>query len=1021
MKPLRIQLEAFGPFGGSQLVDFRQLGARTLFLICGPTGAGKTSVLDGICFALYGEATGASRPVEKLRSDHAPDKLPTRVIFDFELAGKLYRIERSPRQLRPKKRGDGYTWDQAAATLWRHPGDALGDTPNQVLATGFGDVSTHAAKLLGFEASQFRQVVILPQGEFRKFLAADTRGRAEILSTLFETSRYLDLQLLLKQQKIDIEDRLHDSRVACKALLDDWQVSSTAQLESARTAQQAAVQQLEANTGQLAKAAQQAKDLLDAGRSAHAKLEELALAKVEADGIQALEPQVELQRAELANARAAATIADTEAFHTQRTRELADAQRKQLEAQELVVAAEAAHRAAQDRLTAQLARAPKLDATRERLADLRSKAPQAQQLEAARTTASQANVALQAATNALANAERAVRDQDSAFQAARDQAVQAEALAAGLNSKVHAANAADETVRWRQDLTKSQADHASASSARTRLEAQLDQASAALTQTQGALVALNRARLEGQASLLATQLGPGQPCPVCGSADHPSPAEARPDMPSEAQIEAAEAAVVLATQQREAGQGRLAQADTKLESIATRITLYQEQLGPHLEVPISELQAASSHSRHVLAQARQAADGLGQLNQQAAALQLQLGGAQQQLELARTAHTQAGRDQASTQQAVAGLEQGLPDHLRAPGALAAAIGDTEHELKDLEAALEAAQSQASAASAKLAGYRGRLEQAAAGLELAHQRLAQALGELTKRIAEAGFEGPEAYALAKRDAPAMAQLDAAIQAWEHRRAANSTRLERATTAAAGLEPPQLPALEAAEAEARHAHIAQLEQLTTQRGTLASQVKTLASLTRIASAQAQDEQQLTVVGRLANVANGANTPRLSFERFVLASLLDQVLLAANTRLQVMSGGRYSLRRSDDITDRRSHGGLDLEVLDAYTGRARPVSTLSGGEGFEASLSLALGLADTVQSRSGGIHLDAVFVDEGFGSLGQEDLDAVLQSLQDLQVGGRLVGIISHVGELRERIPTRLELSKGRAGSEAHFEVP
>jgi len=1021
MKPLCITLEAFGPFPGSQVVDFRKLGADTLFLITGPTGSGKTSVLDGICFALYGEATGASRPVANLRSDHAPPSLPTRVIFDFELGGSLYRIERSPKQDRPKKRGSGTTPQPASATLWKHPGSTITDNPTQVLATGYAQVSTKATELLGFEASQFRQVVILPQGEFRKFLSSDTKGRAEILSTLFETRRYLQLQLLLKDKKAAIESRLHDSRVARKALLDDWQVSSTGDLQSQRGQQAAQVQQLEAQALELATAAQQAKLGLDTGRGAHAKLEELAQAKADAGQIKALAPQVEKQRTELAGARSAATIADTESFHAQRTRELSDAQTEQQRATDLVTTATASHGTAQAELVIQQGLEPQRQTARAHLAELQSKAQAAQDLDAARAASTQAARALVAANTAVTRAEATVANGELEFLAARDAAQQAITLAAGLNTAQQAAKAAYNTLRWRQELSTARGELERVQKERSAAEGRLQAASTALTQAQQRLVALNTARLEGQASSLAARLVPDQPCPVCGSAEHPAPAAARPDMPSDVQIDSAEAAVANATQQREERQIQLGRTDKRVAVTESKIATLSDQLGDQLERPTSELEDATARTQHDLAQARKAADALQQLQNRAATLEQQLAGAQGHLSTSRGAQATAVAADATAREKVQGLEGRLPAQLRPPGALAAATSQAQRSVATLVQTLELAQAKANTASDKLAGYRGRLEQAVAGLTTAQDRLAEALDELHKRIAEAGFADPQAYAQAKRSAQAMATLEAAIQAWEHRRAANATRLERAAAAALGLEAPDLAALEAAELTARQAHLDQLERLGSQRSVLAEQDKTLASLARIAAAQATDEQQLTVVGRLANVANGGNSPRLSFERFVLASLLDQVLLAANTRLLIMSSGRYSLRRSDDITDRRSHGGLELDVLDAYTGRARPVATLSGGEGFEASLSLALGLADTVQSRSGGIHLDAVFVDEGFGSLGQEDLDAVLRSLEDLQVGGRLVGIISHVSELRERIPTRLELSKGRAGSIARFEIP
>ncbi len=1021
MKPLRVTMQAFGPFAGTQTVDFRQLGAQTLFLISGPTGSGKTSVLDAICFALYGEATSASRPVDKLRSDHAPADLPTQVTFDFELAGRCYRIHRSPKQLRPKKRGAGFTPQKAEATLWQHPVGGLCDDPQGVKAAGYAEVTEESTTLLGFEASQFRQVVILPQGEFRRFLAADTQARAEILATLFETRRYQDLQRKLKEMKAEIKDRLEDGKKARKVLLDEWQVAKPHQLEALRDAQAASVAQLQAQATAQAAQAQAAKASLDAGRDAHTKLEALRSARTEAQQLQAIEPRTRLQRAELSRAQAAAAIADTEAFAGRRSEELRDAERKLREARELLEIAVTKNTQAQARLEAEQAREGERQAAQQHLSDLRGLAKDAAELEGARELATATARSLQAHARAQASASQAVTTLEGRFEGARERAKQAAVLAQGLQGAQAAAREAADRLRWRRELDKARTEHRNAGATRHAAERRLSDASAALSAAQQQLVQLNQARLEGQASLLAAALEPGEPCPVCGSHSHPAPAAASPGMPSDSQLEAADARVQRAGTAREQCQGKLQLAQRAEDRIAMQIETLQGQLGSETDTTEGQLEALARQTAGALAKARTASETLQELDNTAATLQQQLVEARAGLEASRVAEAEAATAHATQRGKVQQLEAALPSDLRAPGALAQATARAQRAIQALDQALRGARDMATAASSSMADRKARVQAEGEALDTATRRSAEAREELRKRIAEAGFDSAQAYADAKRDAPTTARLDAAIRDFDRRRAANDALLERSTAAAEGLEAPDLPALEQLEAEARRAHLAMLEELGGQRKVLAAQAKTLGTIAELAAAEAADDQELEVVGHLADVANGANTPRLSFERFVLASLLDRVLVAANTRLSIMSRGRYRLRRSDDINDRRSHGGLDLEVIDAYTGLARPVSTLSGGEGFEASLALALGLADTVQSRSGGIHLDAVFVDEGFGSLGAEDLDAVLESLQDLQVGGRLVGIISHVSELRERVPTRLELSKGRAGSSARFELP
>ena len=291
-------------------------------------------------------------------------------------------------------------------------------------------------------------------------------------------------------------------------------------------------------------------------------------------------------------------------------------------------------------------------------------------------------------------------------------------------------------------------------------------------------------------------------------------------------------------------------------------------------------------------------------------------------------------------------------------------------------------------------------------------------ELIKRISEAGFSGLEDYTSARRTPQDITAMDGTISGWREQRAQAQDRAERAREAAKGLTLPDMQSLAEAMAAADAALSAHTAKVGATQAELTATDKVIKELSELKKRFGSAEAELATAGRLADVATGSNPWRMTFERYVQAALLDEVLEAANLRLSPMTHQRYQLRRAEGAGDKRRRGGLDLEVMDAYTGRTRPVSTLSGGEGFETALSLALGLADTVQARSGGIQLDAMFVDEGFGSLGESDLDAVIHALQDLQDGGRLVGIISHVQELRERIQTRLEVTKGRDGSRARF---
>ena len=294
-----------------------------------------------------------------------------------------------------------------------------------------------------------------------------------------------------------------------------------------------------------------------------------------------------------------------------------------------------------------------------------------------------------------------------------------------------------------------------------------------------------------------------------------------------------------------------------------------------------------------------------------------------------------------------------------------------------------------------------------------QRLLEGLGA-------AEFRNEQVLRDALASEAVMEAWDGEVRRFDARMSDAQGRAARAQAEAAGLVRPDLPASEAAEAAAEAAHTEGVKLEERAVGALLVCGQRLDRLRTVERELAEVETRHRVVGRVADIADGRNLRGIPFHRFVLASLLDDVLREASNRLRIMSNSRYTLMRSSEQRDRRSTTGLDLEVFDAYTGVNRSVMTLSGGESFLASLSLALGLADVVQAYAGGIRLDAVFVDEGFGALDTESLDLALRALIDLQKGGRLVGIISHVPELKERIGTRLEVTSGRRGSCARFVV-
>ena len=908
MRPIRLQMCAFGPYAAQEVVDFRELGEHSLFLVSGATGAGKSAILDGICFALFGTASGSERTAKAFRSHHADPSTPTAVELLFRLKHTVYRVERGPEQARPKQRGEGTTTEKSFAYLYEVNGD-----DEALVADGTKEVNQALEDRLGYGSDQFRQLVVLPQGEFRTLVTAKSGDREKVFGQLFNTQRYSDLGRGLSDAFKAVKSELDGNDKTRQGLLEHVNAESEAHLAeriTGGTAELKAAEAIAKSSGSRAKAA---RDLLEQGRTS---AKALAQAREAQDALSTLEAQastIDALRTELKQANHAATVDDVINHRAMRRQELASAQRDL----QLTTATCAATETA-------LARAAVHLKAQEAEHDARANA-QAHLIEMRRVASGSDDYA--AARDALRQQARTVEQRDAHLKQQRRALEDARAL----------------------------------ESHQKELVAQAEQAAKA-AETLSALVTSLK-RLKAEVVGLAETLQAGEPCPVCGSEEHPDPAKPQTTAPDPD----------IAAKQSELDDARR-----------------MAQTLPSIRASLAEIRA---QAETIDRDTRQVETQLGTDRERLAALENQV--------------STLGRD--------------IPETLRADGAIQAALRSAETELNRLNTAFtDAQQAHVEALSAHT---QATTKQAAKAQQLrtAEVYLHDAAEELTKRIQEAGFSDEAALQMAQRPADRRQSLDARIRTWEQDRAAASDRVRRTTMETEGIEAPDLAALGQTHREADEAAREAEQRVTTIQSHIANLSAAAKQLADIAHAQAEQRARFSVLGRLSNLANGKGSQRITFERFVQAEILESVLVSANDRLHTMSSGRYQLRRASSAQDKRRTAGLDLDVMDAHTGAARPVSTLSGGEGFEAALALALGLADIIQAQYGGIQLDTIFVDEGFGSLGEQDLDAVINALQSLQAGGRLVGLISHVPEVKARIGARLEVQKGRDGSTTRFVVP
>ncbi len=924
MRPLKLLMRAFGPYHGEQEVDFTTFEEAPLFLVHGETGSGKSMLLDAICFALFGRASGPEREAGQLRSQQAEDATLTEVRLDFRLGGEHYRVIRRPTQRRRKKRGEGFTTEDAHAELWRRTPGMPEEEEGVLLAEKVGDVNAKVEDLLGLTAEQFRQVIVLPQGRFRDLLTASSTQRQEILQRLFDTEIYARLEAALKERARAGKERLERLRERNAALLQRHGLEE-ADDEVAKAALQERLSEIE-------------KELEKTTSTLSENEEKL---KYVSELLQAREAE-ETHTATLVQAQEALRMATETARQAETT--LAEARRKAEKIHSLT--------AEEERLKAALK-----DATA--LAVLAKEVKEREEaLTAARRAAEEAEaVAEKHATDLRVAGER--------LEAARERAAPEKALALELKqlqdalAQRAALEEAGRTVMQAQETLKER-------------QAERKHAERALEEAERAVDAIQARLRQAHAVMLARTLEPGRPCPVCGSTEHPAPAgKEAGDAPGEAEIAAAEEALAQARAALEMTRQAETEAARAVSAAEARLQALRQTLALPDRTP-EELAEKARAAERALEEARAAAAEAEKLERAVETLKFRQEELTRSLEERRASVSSAEHELARARGGLEQLLERVPEEMRSPEVVEARLRDVRGRRAALEETLRQAEERHGKAAEALAAAQARLHDA----EKARAKAEAAAEKALRRYLEAGL--PQEESMPERLRDRQAELRAAI-----------------------------------------------EQLREVRGRLDERRKglrdTLAALAELAQERAALEHEHALVHGLSALASGDNPARMTLQRYVLAALLDEVLAAANHRLRVMSQGRYELRRRALPGDLRRAGGLDLDVLDAWSGEARPVQTLSGGESFLAALALALGLADVVQAGAGGVRMETLFIDEGFGSLDAEALDHAIEALVNLRAKGRLIGIISHVPELRERIPAQLRVRKGRNGSSIEPVLP
>ena len=926
MKPISLKISAFGPYAKQVALDFeKELHDQDIFVITGPTGAGKTTIFDAICYALYGETSGGERKGEQLRSDFpVKEDLPTAVELIFKVNDKKYRIRRQPKQKQKKKRGAGLRELPAAVEL-SEIGNAL-----QAPLTKEQEIKQEISAILGLTVDQFRKIVMIPQGAFREFLNANTTNKEELLRKIFGTEVYKTIQEQLHLQATQLEANVLQIRNEIAAELAVLNNEQNPVIQPLIETDQPLPMILEAIQKQLTVFNQQT------------KAEEQKLTKIK----QSLNAKTKAKQEAL-------LINEKFSQHQQATEAL-----KRLEEQKPLFAAKS-----QEQLEA--LRAEELLALETEV----SKQKQAYEHVQSEHQAKQAELAgVQikfAAVKKRSQAAAELKQKLSALSLEENQLIVYQEDVKTLNQHQQ------ELLKLKEDSEQLLGELQEKQTLEQQLETRRLEQEKGLEKNLDSLqeqLEWELQNYEKQAQLfmnaaairLANQLQIGEACPVCGSTEHPAPNQSNEKILTEAELEA--------------------------------LRKKQENLNAELK-----------DCRQQLANSR-----LKTNEQQQLALAIK------ELEKIVAEHQIA---YLSAQKIVTNLRERIPECYHDEQALTAKIeklqvaqSELEKELSQMEKDVGEVAEQLIILQTTMENIGGQIEQAKANLKEAEKVFEGALTDY--------FSSHNAYQEAQREKAAIKQLAHEIEEYNQRMHTTTHLLAQLTSALQGKAEQDISLLNdgIAQLELVQAAISQVMMELQLRAEHYGQI--LNRTTKKYEQIKHQEDKYAVVGELAALANGRTAGKMTFETYVLSSYFDDVLKAANGRLNKMTAGRYHLLRREEI---RGGGrkGLELDVYDSHTCKKRSVNTLSGGESFKASLALALGLSDIVQQHAGGIQLDTMFIDEGFGTLDPDSLEQAIDILMDLQDHGRLVGVISHVSELKERIPAKLMVSTSPEGSTVSWE--
>lgn len=1041
MRPLRLTMQAFGPYAETECIDFTKLGNRTMFVISGKTGSGKTTIFDAISYAIYGKASGEDRNGPELRSQFASDHLLTEVSLDFSLRNQVYSITRSPQQMKKKDKGDGYTQIGAKAQIYSWGPDG----ERKLLAAKITDVEEKIKEIMLIDANQFRQILMIPQGEFRKLLTSDSKEKEVILQRLFHTQIFKMVEDKLKEEvtelKNSVEAQVQSRNEAIRRIqavtndeLREYLEAGSENdtmimplLKEEITGLSELLKQLDSELKEKVREQDKLKTQLFEANTILKQLQTMAELKEKKSRLVSQADQFADKEKQVQRAQKAALLAQQEELCHRLKREVDQADENVQTIKAAIEKLDSLTKQHEEQLKRELEREGERQLLLNEINHLVNMKDDVYSFASLAKETAAVEASLTTAKNKYTLSEKNLAQLEERLRCLLQKKAEIEkGQLTYVENERKIERFQDELDRL-EKFVRLQERYQTAKKNLRLSTARFKNTMAKLTDAKALVEDLEQKWLHGQASLLAAGLQAGEACPVCGSEHHPSPASQLADrVPNEEDLKAAKAQAVKWEQEKSRDEKELYQCQSVEKNQREALDEILSEIRAH-RADFSETNAllvkteVSSAQKNLALMQKKLAEQIRQLEQVSNELakketeKMELQKLLQQLAEDVTKLTVQFTEKKTNLTRMMSI---IPENLRSVTEYEKTLTGLKERHILMVKQLEDAEKRVQAVKEKQAAESARLVDANEFVTAKQQELLLERQSFKNKLAEQGFENYSVYHRSKLPEAGVQKLEAEIRSYREEVRSVSDRLFELSEMLKDVKPPDVEGLKQELAKCEN----ELDSLTARRTDLfvkrRNNEEIYDRIEQLNVSMRVLEERYKLIGHLYEITKGQNSFRITFERYVLASFLDDILREANVRLRKMTSGRFQLLRKTDRAKGNAQSGLELLVFDQYTGQERHVKTLSGGESFKASLSLALGLADVVQNYAGGVSLETMFIDEGFGTLDPESLDQAIEALMDIQNSGRLVGIISHVPELKERIDARLEVIAGQTGSRTEF---